>query len=174
MPLLLLMQYGVMRWLGVPLPSLGVPDMTALVSLFVVIFILGIGEELGWMGYAAEPMQERWGALIAAIMIGVVWGVWHTVPFLQNNVTPTWIFWQYANTIGLRVLIFWVYNNAGKSVFVAILFHTMSNIAELVWPFSGDSYDPFFNTIFVTVAVVIVTILWGPKTLAHFRLGRER
>lgn len=174
MPVLLLLEYGVMSWLGISLPPLGVPNVTALVSLFVVIFILGIGEEVGWMGYAAEPMQERWGALLAAILMGVVWGVWHTIPFLQNNVTPTWIFWQFANTIGLRVLIFWLYNNAGKSVFVAVLFHTMSNIAELVWPFGGDSYDPFINTIFVTIAAVIVTLLWGPKTLAHFGLGRSR
>ena len=32
-------------------------------ALFGALFIAALGEELGWVGYAIDPLQQRWGAL---------------------------------------------------------------------------------------------------------------
>ena len=52
-----------------------------------------------------------------------VGGVALRVPLVQVGRAATWIAWWSLNTVGLRVLIVWLFNNTGKSVFAATLFH---------------------------------------------------
>jgi membrane protease YdiL (CAAX protease family) len=52
-----------------PLPQSNIPLLYVLV-LFPVFFITAIGEEVGWLGYAIDPMQDRWGALYASMILG--------------------------------------------------------------------------------------------------------
>jgi hypothetical protein len=70
-----------------------------------------------------------------------------------------------------RVLIVWVYNNAGKSVFAATLFHASSNVSWQLFPNQGSHWDPRIGATTVLVAAAAVTYLWGPKTLSRFRYG---
>jgi hypothetical protein len=37
----------------------------------------------------------------------------------------------------------------------------------------GWHYDPFVAFVITAVAAAIVTLLWGPKTLARFRYARR-
>jgi membrane protease YdiL (CAAX protease family) len=60
-PILFFLSFVIMRWVGRPLPQPNIPLLLA--PLFFLMFFLGAaGEELGWMGYAIEPLQSRWGA----------------------------------------------------------------------------------------------------------------
>jgi uncharacterized protein len=63
-PGLMLVAYVLMLVLGVALPRPVVPVLLAL-ALFFVFFIGALGEELGWSGYAIDPLQHRWNALTA-------------------------------------------------------------------------------------------------------------
>jgi hypothetical protein len=72
----------------------------------------------------------------------------------------------------LRILIVWLYNNTGKSVLAAILFHDMVNVSEFSFPNEGSYYDPFITGAILVVIVVIVTFFWGSKTLARYRYVR--
>jgi uncharacterized protein len=89
---------------------------------FIVFFIGGICEEIGWTGYVNDPLQERWNALKAWIILGIIWSVWHITLWLQAHYTPIWVAGQFGTSVVLRVLIIWIYNNTGRSVFAAILF----------------------------------------------------
>src|SRR5439155_11716926 len=83
--------------------------------LFVALFIGALGEELGWSGYAIDRMQKRWSALPAAVVLGAIWAAWHIVPLLDAQRPAMWIAWWCLYTIATRVLIVWIYNNAGRS-----------------------------------------------------------
>lgn len=86
-PLIGLLSYAVMRLAGRPLPQPAIA--WAMAPVYLAVFLLtGAAEELGWMGYALEPMQRRWGALRAAVALGVIWGVFHLVPDVQNGRPP--------------------------------------------------------------------------------------
>ena len=44
----------------------------ALALVFFAVFFIGtVGEELGWQGYAYEPLAARHGALAASLGLGV-------------------------------------------------------------------------------------------------------
>lgn len=122
------------------------------------------------MGYAADPMQARWSALTTSILLGAVWAIWHVVPDIQAHQTWAWIAGQRFYSVALRILIVWLYNNTGKSVFAAIVFHDMDNVSVYsLFPDPGSHYDPAITGALTAIAAVIVTFLWGPKTLARFR-----
>lgn len=170
-PLITVLSYGVMRLAGLPLPDPQIPWLAAPVYFFV-FFIFAIGEELGWTGYIFDPMQECWGALRASILLGAVWALFHLVPDIQNNQPADWILWQRLGTVAYRILIAWVYNNAGKSVFTAILSHTTNNLSWALFPNNGSHYDPF-TSFMITLPVVITVILgWDSKTLRRYRFGK--
>jgi membrane protease YdiL (CAAX protease family) len=167
MPLIMVLSYGVMLLLGRPLPAPSIP-LLLIPIFFVVFFLPATCEEVGWTGYVTDPLQERWSALTTSLILGAVWAIWHVIPELQAN-PPAWVAGQFFSTIGLRVLIVWLYNNTGKSVFAAILFHDMVNVSEFSFPNYGSHYDPVIAGALIAITAVIVTYLWGPKTLAHYR-----
>ncbi|MGA7871454.1 MAG: CPBP family intramembrane glutamic endopeptidase [Candidatus Binatus sp.] len=166
MPGIYALSYGLMRLMGAPLPA---PQFKVLGTIVMLasFFISALGEELGWSGYITDPMQDRWGALGAGILLGLVWAAWHFVPLIEANRSLVWIAWHSLFTVAFRVLIVWLYNNTGKSVFAAALFHATSNLSWQLFPIYGSYYDPRVSSLIVTFAAVIVTVLWGLRTLAR-------
>jgi membrane protease YdiL (CAAX protease family) len=81
-PVLLFLSYLVMLVVHYALPNLEIKLSTA--AVFAVLFFIGaIGEEVGWAGFVTDPLQQRFGALMAALVIGSVWAVWHIIPFMS-------------------------------------------------------------------------------------------
>jgi uncharacterized protein len=173
MPMMMALEYGVLRWRGASVPSPQFPIL--MVPIFFFGFFIGaIGEELGWQGYAIDRLQARWNALESSIILGLVWAIWHLIPFLQTNHNSRWVAWQCVTTILARIIIVWLYNNAGRSVFIAILFHAMLNVSEFLFPNYGSHYDPLIASVIMALTAGIVLFLWGPQTLARFRYARDQ
>jgi membrane protease YdiL (CAAX protease family) len=166
MPGIAVLAYGLMRLVKLPLPIIELPGLAALL-MFPVFFIAALGEELGWSGYAIDPMLGRRNALQAGILLGLVTAAWHIVPLVQADRSPTWIAWQCLNLVATRVLLVWIYNNTDKSVFATAVCHTMVNVSWQLFPNSGSHYDPRIIGLLTVFAVVIVTIVWGPRTLTR-------
>lgn len=158
--------YGLMRWMGVPVPIPQFPVLTALI-LFLAFFIAALGEELGWSGYAIDPMQDRWGAFPAALILGLVWAAWHFIPLFQAHRPPVWIAWWSLGTVAMRVIMVWLYNNTGKSVFAMALFHAISNLAWQLFPVHGSYFDQRICGLILLAVTAIVVAIWGPRTLVR-------
>ena len=171
MPLLYLLTYLVMRLIGLPLPDEPYFPFLLVPLLLVLFFILGIGDEVGWTGYVTDPMQERWSALTTSIILGLVAAIWHFVPLIQMGRTPTWIAWWSLSAVSIRILTVWLYNNTGRSLFAAIVFHAMNNLSVALFPNYGSHWDPAVAGVITAIAAVIVTFLWGSRTLARYRYG---
>ena len=171
MPCIMVLSYIAMRRMGVVLPAPQVSLATTLI-LFVLFFIAAIGEELGWMGYAIDPLQDRFGALGGALLLGVVWSVWHFIPLLSVQRSLDFIAWWSLGTVAYRVIITWLYNNTGKSVFVAVLFHAMINVTWQLFPIDGSYYDPRVTSLISAAVAVVVVIGWGPRTLVRGKDAR--
>lgn len=170
LPMLYGLSYGIMRLMGVPLPDPQISPLT-IVIFFAIFFFSAVCEEAGWMGYAFDPLQARWNALGASIILGIVWSAIHVVPDIQAHHPWSWIAGQRIFTAALRILIVWFYNNTGKAVFAAVLVHTMDNVSVFsLFPNNGGShYIPAITAALTVITAAIVTFLWSPKTLARFR-----
>ena len=172
-PLIYVLSYAIMRFTELPLPDpIQIPILTAPI-FFAVFFVFGIGEELGWMGYAFDPLQNQWGILKASIFMGLVWALFHLIPDLQNGQAADWIFWQRLGTVLLRILFVWIFNNTGRSVFSVILFHASVNISWALFPNNGSHYNPFITSLLLVATTMIVIFGWGWKTLANFRFSKR-
>lgn len=167
-PVILVGSYEVMRLLGRPLPD---PHVSLLAAPLLLLVFLppAVGEEAGWMGYAADPLQDRWGALKASLLLGTVGALWHVVPLVQAHHGAAWIAWKCLETLAARVLIVWLYNNTGESLFAAVLFHALSNVGVALFPNGGSHYDPAVAGVLTAIAAGTVAFLWGARTLARFR-----
>ncbi len=168
-----LLIYLAIRLLGLSLPSEWHISFISIPILILLFFIGAVAEETGYMGYAVEPMQERFGALAASILIGIPWAVWHYPSIIQQGHGLTFIAWATLGTVAVRVLIVWIYNNTGKSLFACILFHTMLNLGRPLFP-KDEMHNPLVDypeIHYSSIAIVafIVVILWGSKTLTRFR-----
>jgi len=173
LPLLYLLTYVAMRLIGLPVPThWRLPLLTPL--LFVTFFVAAAGEELGYMGYAIDPIQDRIGALATGLVVGSLWALWHFPSMIQIGQSSGLIAWGFLATVGFRILYIWLYNNTGRCVFGVILFHAIGNTGRSVFPGGRATFELANAAVgysLIVIAAAIVTFLWGTKTLATYRYG---
>src|SRR5215207_1340307 len=101
-------------------------------SSFLLLFLLsllipglaGTWEEPGFRGYALPRLQFRYSALIASLILGVLWAFWH-LPFVATG-EDIWVD-AFLFPIIWSPVYAWLFNNASGSVLIVMLFHNMNN-----------------------------------------------
>jgi membrane protease YdiL (CAAX protease family) len=96
-----------------------------------------IAEETGWRGFALPRLQEKRSALSASVIIGLIWGAWHLpislVPGanfpVELNLTLFAVF--VLNAVFISIVMTWLYNNTGGSIFICYLYHALLNTGLL-------------------------------------------
>ncbi len=140
--------------------------------LFAIFLVGGLAEELGWSGFALDPLQARWGPLPAALAIGAVWSVWHYPALIQADRSVVWIAWWTLGTMALRVVMVWVFNITRGSVFAVAVLHAMSNLCWQLFPIRGSWFDPRVHGLLMA-GVAIAVILAG-QGRAHRAAAQAR
>ncbi|NTU75447.1 MAG: CPBP family intramembrane metalloprotease [Anaerolineaceae bacterium] len=114
-------------------------SLPLLVQFLVVEITFGaLSEELGWRGYVLDELQARWSPLISALVLGVLWALWHTPAFLvpgmgQYNMggvfsVPYLSF--ILSVIMASVVQTWFYNRSGRSILLAgFMLHFLANLS---------------------------------------------
>lgn len=89
-----------------------------------------VNEEFGW-AYAIDRLRQGRPLLWATVLLGIIWGCWHIPLFFVTGLTQSYVpFWAFLIfTVALRVLIVWGYESNDRSILVALLFHTASNLS---------------------------------------------
>lgn len=153
-------------------------NFPGILVLAAIMFLLAIGEEAGWTGFLLDPLQERFGALGASLIIAVPWWLGHIPSIIAIGGTAGDIAWWFPGAIAMRVLMTSLYNNAGRSLAAVVLFHTMLNVGRPVaYPTIGSHYDPAYQATGYGVAFVlaaIVVMVWGAKKLTRETLPSPR
>lgn len=137
-----------------PHPSLGpIALLRRLVELspwlavtnFVLFSLLTgpVSEEFGWRGWVLPRLQESRSALQASIVVGLLWGFWHTGPdfwrlLFEGDVRAfLYPLAMTAGTVPLSVILCWLYNSTGSSLLPPMLFHASFNatlsVLALTW-----------------------------------------
>lgn len=172
-PLIYILSYLFMRLAGLPLPEQIQVPLDWLLIFPVIYLITGAGEELGWSGYAALPLQERYGALRAGLLLGILWAIWHSIAFVQTGSPIEWVAWQSMKTIAMRMIIIWIYHKSGKSVLAAILYHAADNVSWSVFPNLSSHYDPVVTGLINWAVVLIIIVAGGFKSFTQYRFRNK-
>jgi membrane protease YdiL (CAAX protease family) len=136
-----------------------------LATLVVNGFGAGLGEELGWRGFALPRMLARKPALAASLLLGVLWGLWHLPQALATGtISASFILFVLMIT-AYAVLFTWVYNHTKGSLFLMVLFHAALTTTNLM--FLAPQRD-------LIVYILYVILLWVAVTLVVVREGATR
>lgn len=141
--------------------SLDGRPLIAMPVLFVLFSIMAFGEEGGWMGYAFDPMEKKFGVNRAALILGSIWAVWH-VPFyifMMGDWVPILVL--PVSLLGMRIILVRLYKKAGSSVVTAILFHTMYNLSIAMVPNYTTTLGTLITCLFILLSAVIATLFIG-------------
>jgi membrane protease YdiL (CAAX protease family) len=104
----------------------------ASLAVFLVVLTLtdGVGEELAWRGFALPRLLQRYSALVASVVLGVLWGLWHLpLIFTEGKALfgqPIWLL--LADIVAKSILFTWVFLRTRGSVLIAALLHATTNL----------------------------------------------
>jgi uncharacterized protein len=120
------LQVGV-GWSGEPdQPNAFRAALIGLLPLFL-LFVLtdGLGEEPGWRGFALPRMLQRTGPMLASLVLGVIWALYH-LPLFWTVGRPLYgesFLILLVELPAMSVLYTWVFQHTAGSALLAILFH---------------------------------------------------
>jgi membrane protease YdiL (CAAX protease family) len=174
-PLLAGLALAVHILLGGRLPQLQLlsQPIAILPSFFFILLLQGpVPEEFGWRGYMLDRLQSRWTALVASLILGFFWWLWHLPASFMEGVAQAYLpqapylIW----IVAFSVLMTWIYNNTGGNLLAALLFHTMANLSNALFPTfelaPGGSQQAYYILAALTVlAASLVAAVWGPQQL---------
>jgi len=158
--------------LGLEVPSawLALPSASALTFLAGALIAGSFGEEVGWRGLAQPRLQQRRGALAAAMMVGVLWSLWHLWPVLTPGglamTGVSGVVLTFVRLIATSVVYAWLLNSTRGSLLIVMLAHAGHNIAAQVVPLPGGTQqaDPVTALLYVAAAIIVV-LFFGAKWL---------
>jgi membrane protease YdiL (CAAX protease family) len=139
------------------------PGLNGLAGWLAWIFISGLGEETGWRGFALPRLQARYSARDASFMLGLLWAGWHAPVFFYNYELS--LFFVLAFVVGIvagSMVLTWLYNSTGGSVFATILWHGSYNAVVA----GSDGAVAAAITAAVILAFILIVRRYGPETLS--------
>jgi len=154
-------------------------------TLALAAITTGLGEETGWRGFALPRLQGKYGALIATLVVGVFWALWHLPNVIFFHWGPQTLALFLVETLMDAFILTWVYNNTGGSLLLAILLHAAQNnsthvLSTLMPRISVDQLYLVYILVDVTVVLVILVVTRGtlsyrrPRSSAVDGVGEER
>jgi membrane protease YdiL (CAAX protease family) len=149
-------------------PSFQWPEWGDLIfEMLIVFFIVAMGEEPGFRGFALPRMLAVRTAVSASLILGVLHAIWHLPLFILGQEPPIKI----LLIISAWVFVTWIFNHTNGSVFIVMILHTAVN-------FWAGFFNPFFEgadalrqEIWLTVMYVAMAILL--VMLTGRELGRK-
>ncbi len=146
----------------------GVPEFAPagqLLPILLTAMLTGaLGEELGWRGVGLPGLQSLWNPLVAGLILGLIWGLYHLPAFFlpglpQQN--PPMVSFLVA-AIGISILISWAFNRTGGSLIPVFLCHFSFNlVGNVTGIFGVPSLFGLWAGICSVVAIGVVAFDWG-------------
>lgn len=118
--------YGLLPWIPV---------------VFIVPVVFGpLAEEFGWRGFALPLLDHKRKPIVASLIIGFIWALWHAPLFWAETGTAIsgytidayTIALFFAAVIGSSFIYTWMFNGTAGSLFIAVLLHLSMNASGTI------------------------------------------
>ncbi|MBW2451146.1 MAG: CPBP family intramembrane metalloprotease [Deltaproteobacteria bacterium] len=136
-------------------------------DLFIALLLSAIKgpiEEFGWRGFALPLMQRNFTPFRASLILGTIWGVWHSPAFLLSGTQQSnWSFAPFLlGCIAISIIATALFNSSRGSIFLAAFLHFM-----LMNPIFPDA-EPFDSYL---LALIAVPIIWFNRKMMFTGVG---
>jgi membrane protease YdiL (CAAX protease family) len=123
-------------------------------------------EEFGWRGYAEDRIISPLGIVTGTIVLGLIWGIWHLPLFFMSDtwhgqigfgLSGLWMFMLHS--VGLSLLMTWVYLNTNRSILSGMFMHFTSNFTgQLLAPVS-EQVDLVKSVLMLVIGLTVCLLL---------------
>lgn len=137
-----------------------------IVPIGLLIWLLGaLPEEYGWRGYALERLLKNNSPLVASLILGLVWGLWHLpLHFISTSTQYIIPIWEYVlQTIILAIIYTWIFLGTRGSILAAGMFHAAGNITGAVIPYWVTESGRWISFIQLLIVAAVITLLGFPE-----------
>jgi membrane protease YdiL (CAAX protease family) len=145
------------------LPALG---PAGVLGLWLVTY--GLGEEVGWRGFALPHFQKTRTAASATLALAMLWAFWHLPAFFFRD---TYVelgllgFPMFAIVLIFAAMVLtWLYNSTRGSLLLVILFHAVFNWLSVSE--AGGRYAPAIMSAPIVLWALYVVRRHGPENAA--------
>jgi membrane protease YdiL (CAAX protease family) len=133
----------------------------------IIIFILpsicyGIFEEIGWRGFLLPKLQKKYSALVATLILTVVWYFWHTPAFFYRY-ELAFIPLMFPLMLCGSIMFTFLFNESKGSVLTVIVFHVTYDIVSA---HPMGIVNLVVSVFFVMMAIRIVKV-YGVENFSH-------
>ena len=157
------------------LPYLGI------VGAFILwLLTFGVGEEVGWRGFALPHLQQGHSALTATLMLGLAWALWHLPAFFYKDTYVAMVLVAglpllFLSILAASIIFTWLYNSTRGSLLMVILFHALFDFLS-VSRAGGDNVAAIMSAGVMMWAVLLVLLFKSqlmtlPRIPAHRRVS---
>jgi membrane protease YdiL (CAAX protease family) len=157
--------------LGAPPPR---PDQVATWPMALLFFLLWfvlpiaapLGEEPGWRGLAQPLLLHSRSALLASLILGLVWALWHL---------PLIVVWKLADwsliplAVPSAILMTWIALHTRGSVLLAVAYHSSFDAATNFVRDLATAWNPTVSTLVLSVPLWLAALVLVAFTGKDFR-----
>lgn len=139
----------------------------AFVTGLAIVPLINLWEETGWMGFVQTRLQDRHGALVAALLTAPLFALLHLPLHITDAPADLALGMGVllALAVPFRIVVGWLHNRTGGSVLVAAIFHATFNVATssvlLGALVPGQNAVTVTAVVLVLAAAVVVAVTRG-------------
>jgi uncharacterized protein len=157
-------------------PEFGTTPVVLLLMAAILSTPFQAGEEIGWRGVALPRLATRLGLGQAAVVLGVIWALWHLpLFFIADTPTTGQSFPVYLLSVtALSVAIAWLYAHTGGSLLLVMLMHAaINNTKGIVSSGQVNSGNPF-DLSSTPMGWITMAVLWAFAAVLLLRMPGRR
>lgn len=111
----------------------------------VINLFFAIGEEIGWRGFLYPALRQRMSTLPACLLVGAIWGLWHTpVNLMGHNYGTSYPGFPWLGILGMCLFttsagtfLAWLSERSGSLWPAALAHGTINAAAQVALLFRG-------------------------------------
>lgn len=136
-------------------------------TFLVALLFVALGEEPGWRGFLLPRLQQRFAPLMADLVLGAIWALWH-LPLLGHAVPSQHVAPFLIAVFAATPVLSRLCNGARGSVLLPMLMHATVNATGAGFAFGFYQGNDLTRTWWIyaalwTVAAVLVLIATRPR-----------
>ncbi len=156
--------------------SLGDVNPLRLAAIFFILPIFDgpLGEEPGWRGFFLPALMQRHSSIVASLLVGLVWYLWHLPHYLVDgrSMDGDFLTRYLVYTMALSLAHTWLFKKTGGSVLLHVLFHNTTNyvvlLSVMLFPAIREDMvsDNYFYSMLALGALAALSLLlqdWSAK-----------